>query len=51
MTTAGLEVELWEHTRPATQRILFAERLAVLGRLPDEPGAGEAPRIRARSTG
>jgi Calcineurin-like phosphoesterase len=47
---AGLEVELWEHPRPARQRLLLAERLAILGRLPEEPGDAEAPRIQARST-
>jgi len=46
----GLEVELWEHPRPALQRLLFAERLAILGRRPKEPGNAEAPRIQARST-
>jgi UDP-2,3-diacylglucosamine pyrophosphatase LpxH len=47
---AGLEVELWEHPRPARQRLLLAERLAILGRLPEEPDDAEAPRIQARST-
>jgi hypothetical protein len=40
---AGLEVGLWEHPRPARQRLLLAERLAVLGRLPSEPGEAEGP--------
>jgi hypothetical protein len=48
-TPVGLEVELWEHPRPARQRPLNAERLAVLGRLPAEPDGAGAPRVRARS--
>jgi UDP-2,3-diacylglucosamine pyrophosphatase LpxH len=48
--SAGLEVEVWEHPRPARQRLLLGERLAILGRLPEEPGDAEAPGIQARST-
>ena len=29
---AGLRVELWEHARPASQRIRWIERLAILGK-------------------
>jgi hypothetical protein len=48
--SAGLEVELWEHPRPARQHQLLRERLAILGRLPEEPGDAEAARLQARST-
>ena len=41
---AGLEVELWDHPRPARQRLTLAERLAILGRLPKEPHDDQAPR-------
>jgi hypothetical protein len=44
------QVELWEHPRPATQRLRVAERLAVAGRLPAEPDADVAPRVRARTS-
>jgi hypothetical protein len=50
-TNAGLHVEHWEHPRPARQRLLLVERLAIVGRLPAEPGAAEAPRVRARLPG
>jgi hypothetical protein len=43
-------VELWDHPRPATQRLRVAERLAVAGRLPAEPAADVAPRVRARTS-
>jgi UDP-2,3-diacylglucosamine pyrophosphatase LpxH len=44
------QVELWDHPRPATQRLRVAERLAVAGRLPAQPAADEAPRVRARTS-
>jgi hypothetical protein len=49
-TTGGLELELWEHPRPASQRLLLVERLAVIGRLRPEPADTEGPRVRARGT-
>lgn len=50
-TTAGLEVELWEHPRPTRQRLLAVERLAILGRVPAEPAGSEKPRVRNLSVG
>jgi hypothetical protein len=44
------QVELWEHPRPLTQQLRVAERPAVAGRLPAEPHADAAPRVRARTT-
>ena len=46
----GVHVELWEHPRPASQRLRPTERLAILGRLPAQPAAGTKPRISARET-
>jgi UDP-2,3-diacylglucosamine pyrophosphatase LpxH len=45
-----IQVELWEHPRPAKRRLRFAEWLAVVGRLPAEPDAGAQPRVRARAS-
>jgi hypothetical protein len=42
------QVELWEHPRPAPQRLRVAERLAVLGRLPAESD-DTSPRVRGRT--
>jgi hypothetical protein len=42
---AGIQVELWEHPKPAPRRLRFAERIATLGRLPALPPANAAPRI------
>lgn len=42
--------ELWEHPRPAPRRLRTVERLAVVGRLPDQPPAGMKPRVSARGT-
>jgi hypothetical protein len=47
-STAGLEVELWEHPRPFAQRPPSAERLAIAGRMPAQPD-DRTPRVRARS--
>jgi hypothetical protein len=44
------QVELWEHPRPVQQRLRFAERLAVAGRLPAEPASRASPRVRARTS-
>jgi predicted phosphodiesterase len=42
------EVELWEHPRPAPQRLRLAERLAAVGRMPAEPDPETPPRVLAR---
>lgn len=46
----GVQVELWEHPKPAFQRLRPTERLAILGRTPPEPAAGTKPRASARET-
>jgi Calcineurin-like phosphoesterase len=46
----GIEVELWEHPRSSPQRLRLAERLAIAGRLPKEPGENRSPRVQARAT-
>jgi 3',5'-cyclic AMP phosphodiesterase CpdA len=46
--TNRTEVELWEHPRPAPQRLRVAERLAALGRMPAEPDPDASPRVLAR---
>jgi hypothetical protein len=43
------QVELWEDSRPSSQRLRLAERLAIAGRLPAEPDGDSPPRVRARS--
>jgi UDP-2,3-diacylglucosamine pyrophosphatase LpxH len=45
-----IQVELWEHPRPAKRRLRLIEWLAVVGRLPAEPDAEAQPGVRARST-
>ena len=45
---SGVRADLWEHPKPAPQRLRIAERLAILGRLPAQPAAGMKPRISAR---
>ena len=40
----GLQTELWEHARQAPQRLLWPERLAILGRLRTR-GTPEGPRL------
>jgi UDP-2,3-diacylglucosamine pyrophosphatase LpxH len=40
----GLRTELWEHARQAPQRLLWPERLAILGRLRTR-GVPEGPRL------
>jgi UDP-2,3-diacylglucosamine pyrophosphatase LpxH len=46
----ALQVELWEHPRPSSQRLRVAERLAAAGRLPAEPDVDAAPRVRERAS-
>jgi Calcineurin-like phosphoesterase len=41
-------VELWEHPRPAAQRMQVVERLALLGRAPAEQAEEAAPHVLAR---
>jgi UDP-2,3-diacylglucosamine pyrophosphatase LpxH len=45
-----IELELWEHPRPARQRMRVAERLAVAGRLPTEPEVDASAHVRARTS-
>jgi hypothetical protein len=45
-----MQVELWEHPRPSPPRLRVAEWIAVIGRLPEQPEAGAAPRIRETVT-
>jgi UDP-2,3-diacylglucosamine pyrophosphatase LpxH len=47
---AEVQVELWEHPKPAPRRLRAVERLAVLGRLPAQPTADAKPRVRMRDT-
>lgn len=46
----GVQVELWEHPKPAPQRLRSTERLAILGRLPAQPAAGTKPRVSTHET-
>lgn len=41
----GLTVELWDRPKPADRRLAPIERLAVLGRMPDQPSASSRPRL------
>ncbi len=51
-TGDGLTVELWERPKRADRRLPSIERLAVLGRMPDQPSAVSEPRLVAvHSTG
>jgi UDP-2,3-diacylglucosamine pyrophosphatase LpxH len=43
------QVELWEHPRPAVQRMQVVERLALLGRAPAEQPDDAAPQVLGRS--
>jgi UDP-2,3-diacylglucosamine pyrophosphatase LpxH len=45
----AIQVELWEHPRPARQRLRVAERLVLAGRLPAQPDDDAAPRVRGRT--
>jgi UDP-2,3-diacylglucosamine pyrophosphatase LpxH len=44
-----VQVELWEHPRPAAQRPPLAERIAITGRLSRAPDEDRSPRVRARA--
>ncbi|WP_166176828.1 metallophosphoesterase [Rubrobacter tropicus] len=44
-----VRAELWEHPKPAPRRLRPVERLAILGRLPEQPDTGAKPRISARA--
>jgi hypothetical protein len=44
---SSLRVELWEHPRPAEQRLTRIERLLSLGRRPPQPPPGSKPRLLA----
>jgi len=44
----AIEVELWEHPRPAPQELPLMERLAALGRMPPEPDPDATPRVLER---
>jgi UDP-2,3-diacylglucosamine pyrophosphatase LpxH len=46
----AIEVELWEHPRPSPRQLRLVERLAVAGRLPDQPEHRAPPRVRARAS-
>lgn len=44
---SSLRVELWEHPKPAEQRLTRTERLFSWGRRPHQPLAGSKPRVRS----
>jgi UDP-2,3-diacylglucosamine pyrophosphatase LpxH len=44
---SSLRVELWEHPKPAEQRLTKIERLLSWNRRPPQPPAGSKPRVRA----
>jgi UDP-2,3-diacylglucosamine pyrophosphatase LpxH len=50
LRNGALSVELWEHPRPSRQAVRVAERLAIAGRLPEEPPANSPPRVRAAAS-
>ena len=45
---AGVEVELWEHPKPAERPLPWIERAAIAGRMPSQPPATAEPRLLAR---
>ena len=45
-----LRVELWEHPKPAQQRLSRIERLLSWGRRPPQPPPDSRPRVRASAT-
>jgi UDP-2,3-diacylglucosamine pyrophosphatase LpxH len=47
MRGSSLRVELWEHPRPAGQRMTRIERILSWNRRPPQPTAGSKPRVRA----
>jgi UDP-2,3-diacylglucosamine pyrophosphatase LpxH len=50
MQGSSLHVELWEHPKPAEQRLTRIERLLSWNRRPPQPPAGSKPRVQANST-
>jgi hypothetical protein len=40
-----LHVELWEHPKPATNRLTRTESLAAWGRMPDQPASDAKPGV------
>jgi len=46
---SGVRVELWEHPKPALQRLPFFERLALLWRHPLQPAADAKPVVTSAS--
>ncbi len=46
---SSLRVELWEHPKPAEQRLTRIERLLSLSRRPPQPPPGSKPRVLATS--
>ena len=47
---SSLRVELWDHPKPAEQRLSRIERLLSWNRRPPQPPAGSKPRVREAST-
>ena len=47
---SSLQVELWEHPKPAEQHLTKIERLLSFNRRLPQPPAGSKPRVRASST-
>jgi UDP-2,3-diacylglucosamine pyrophosphatase LpxH len=45
----GVQVELWEHPRPTTDRPPLAERVAIAGRTSRAPDGDQPPRVCARA--
>ena len=45
----GVQVELWEHPRPAAERPPLVERIAIAGRRSRAPAEDRSPRVRARA--
>jgi UDP-2,3-diacylglucosamine pyrophosphatase LpxH len=50
MRDGAIDVELWEQPRPASTTLRAAERLAIAGRVPDQPDDGESLRVIAKAT-
>jgi hypothetical protein len=47
---SSLRVELWEHPKPAEQRLTRVERLLSWGRRPPQPAADSKPYVRKASS-